>query len=211
MPHTQILNTLSRPRMGTYLSATNQDQAKSLELYIWNSQISAALLVPMQICEITIRNAVSDIFVSQFGHQWPWQRSLENTLPSKFRTELIKAREKRGVNNRASKVIPELTFNFWQQMFVSRYDQQFWVPNLHTLFPNAPGNMPVSQLRGSIFNDLDKIRRLRNRIAHHEPIFAQDLNLAMNKIERLIEYRCLDTSNWAAPHYQVRTLIQTKP
>ncbi|GGN38913.1 hypothetical protein UA24_19045 [Marinomonas sp. BSi20414] len=51
MPNTSILKTLSRPRMATYLSITNQDQTKALELYIWNSQVSAALLVPMHICE----------------------------------------------------------------------------------------------------------------------------------------------------------------
>lgn len=211
MPHTRVINALSRPRMGTYLSATNQDQVNALELYIWNSQISAALLVPMHICEIAIRNTVAEVFENQFMGQWPWQRRLELTLQRRYRNELISARSKRDVHNRTSKVIPELTFNFWQQMFVSSYDEQFWHPYIHTLFPNAPANIPVEQLRASIFNDLDKIRRLRNRIAHHEPIFNQDINLIMNKIERLIHYRCSDTSDWATPHYQVRELLQTKP
>ena len=211
MPHTPIINTLSPSRMSTYLNATNQDQAKALELYIWNSQISAALLVPMHLCEITIRNTVARALETQFNVQWPWARSLELTLPKYFRAELIKARNQQDVRNRASKVIPELTFNFWQQMFVTKYDQQFWQPYLHTLLPNAPANMPVDQLRASIFNDLDKIRKLRNRIAHHEPIFKQDLNLIMNKIERLIYFRCSNTSDWATPYYQVQALLQVKP
>jgi hypothetical protein len=173
--------------------------------------VSAALLVPMHICEIVIRNAIAEIFESQFGSQWPWQRSLELTLPRKYRDELTKARDKQSINNRTSKVIPELTFNFWQQMFVSNYDQQFWQQYLHSLFPNAPVNMPFSQLRGSIFNDLEKIRKFRNRIAHHEPIINQNINSIMDKIERLTHYRCADTSNWARQHYQVRTLLLTRP
>jgi hypothetical protein len=211
VPNTQIIKALSHPRMTTYLSATYQNQTKALELYIWNSQVSAALLVPMHIFEILIRNAVAEIFELQFGHQWPWQRSLERTLPQKYRDELIKAREKRGINNRTSKVIPELTFNFWQQMFVSRYNQQFWKPHLHSLFPNAPANMPCDQLRGSIFNDLDTIRKLRNRIAHHEPIINQNIYSVMNKIERLTYYRCEVTSSWANQHYQVRNLLLVRP
>lgn len=211
MPNTSILKTLSRPRMATYLSVTNQDQTKALELYIWNSQVSAALLVPMHICEIVIRNAIAEIFESQFGSLWPWQRSLELTLPRRYRDELTKARDKRSINNRTSKVIPELTFNFWQQMFVSNYDQQFWQQHLHSLFPNAPVNMPFNQLRGSIFNDLEKIRKFRNRIAHHEPIINQNINSIMDKIERLTRYRCTDTSDWACQHYQVRNLLLTRP
>ena len=211
MPNTQIIDTLSHSRMSTYLNAANRDPLRALDLYLWNSNISAALLVPMHICEILVRNAVADIFVTQFGQQWPWQRSLELTLPKRYRNELVKARSKPDIAQRTSKVIPELTFNFWQQMFVSTYDQQFWQPYLHQTLPNAPANIPFDQLRASIFNDLEKIRKLRNRIAHHEPVFKQNIGSTMDKIERLISYRCIDTANWAIPHFQVRQLIQSKP
>ena len=43
--------------------------------------------------------------------------------------------------------------------------------NLLQIFPNRPRSSAQAQYNPSyIFNELDKINTLRNRIAHHEPI-----------------------------------------
>ena len=54
---------LSPPRVSTYLLAL-KDRPPSLdraiELYVWNGQLGAALLTPISVCEVVIRNAVDD-------------------------------------------------------------------------------------------------------------------------------------------------------
>ncbi len=69
-----IKATLSTPRIETYKAATAGDPTLSsaLVLYAWNAQVSAALLAPLHICEVSIRNAISDAIAAAHGPQWPW-------------------------------------------------------------------------------------------------------------------------------------------
>ncbi len=60
-----IQRVLSEARVSTYLAAADLDRA--LELYIWNAEISAAFMVPLHICEVSIRNSISDALASVYG------------------------------------------------------------------------------------------------------------------------------------------------
>lgn len=207
-----IRNTLSQPRLSTYEKYTvTLDEA--LELYQWNANISGAFFPCLHICEVTIRNAVSEVLFKQHGSQWPWETGFINTLPNPRhgynpRNNVQKARDKVSDVN---KVIPELNFVFWQKMFTSRHDDQLWLPYLRDTFPYAPSYSDIAALRSEIYNDLEKIRRLRNRIAHHEPIFRRDLNKDYEVIIKLIGYRCCDTAQWLCSHQNVVSLLNDKP
>jgi hypothetical protein len=59
-----IKATLSTPRIETYEAATAGDPnlSRALALYAWNAQVSAAMLAPLHICEVSIRKEVpSDV------------------------------------------------------------------------------------------------------------------------------------------------------
>ncbi len=66
-----VKTALSSARMSTYETASC-DSSLALELYAWNAQVSGALLTPLHICEVVIRNAVSDVLESLYGEKWPW-------------------------------------------------------------------------------------------------------------------------------------------
>lgn len=207
-----IRHTLSQPRLSTYerFTATLED---ALELYQWNANISGAFFPCLHICEVTIRNAVSEVLFKQHGNQWPWENGFINTLPNPRhgynpRNNVKQARDKVSDVN---KVIPELNFVFWQKMFTSRHDAQLWLPHLRDTFPYAPSHSDIATLRSEIYNDLEKIRRLRNRIAHHEPIFRRDLNKDYEAIIKLIGYRCCDTAQWLCSNQNVVSLLNDKP
>lgn len=53
-------------------------------------------------------------------------------------------------------------------------------------FPPSTG-MPARQLRDRSYNDLNVIRELRNRVAHHEPIFTRNLDDDLMRILELVE------------------------
>jgi hypothetical protein len=108
------------------------------------------------------------------------------------------------------KVIAELKMVFWQKMFTTRFDSRIWTPHLYRVLPNHQG-MRVNVLRHRIHDDLEALRLLRNRIAHHEPIFARVLINDFNKIKELIEFRCSVTATWMVQTQQVTALISTKP
>ena len=61
---------ISSPRISTYESATGGKKPNNLEaldLYAWNADVSGALLIPLHICEVAIRNAVAEAIENVYG------------------------------------------------------------------------------------------------------------------------------------------------
>jgi hypothetical protein len=80
-----VRTAISPARMGTFETAVpivDDADPRALALYAWNARISAALLAPLHICEIVVRNAVSDAIEQVYGPRWPWQIGFEQSLPS---------------------------------------------------------------------------------------------------------------------------------
>jgi len=207
--------SLSVPRMATYESATGAtaDDASALDLYAWNAQVSGAFLAPLHICEVVIRNAVSDALEKTYGTMWPWSVSFERSLPTPMggynpRKDLQSARR---THITTGKVIPELKFVFWQKMFTGRHDLRLWNTQLLSVLPNLDPARPVAILRQGIYEELEHLRRLRNRIAHHEPIFARKLGDDLDKINTLVEWRCKATALWMMSNQQASAFIAARP
>lgn len=207
---------ISSPRISTYENATGgkkPDSLEALDLYAWNADVSGALLIPLHICEVAIRNAVAEAIEQVYGNRWAWSSGFERSLPNPTRgfspkKDLINAR----LNQRTiGKVIPELKFAFWQSIFTSRHDQRFWTPYLENLFPNMDTTLSIEDRRKLIYSELEQIRRLRNRIAHHEPIFTRNLADDYQKILSLVNYRCAVTAKWLDEHQRATEIISIKP
>ena len=138
---------------------------------------------------------------------------LKRSLPNPTRSfspkkDLINA----CLNQRTTgKVIPELKFAFWQSIFTSRHDQRFWNPYLTDLFPNMNTSVSIQDRRKLIYDDLEQIRRLRNRIAHHKPIFTRNLSDDYQKILFLVNYRCTTTAMWLDEYQRATEIIAKKP
>jgi hypothetical protein len=66
-------------------------------------------------------------------------------------------------------------------------------------------------MRNKLRELLEEVRRLRNRIAHHEPIISRDLVDDFDNIDELIKYRCKDTAIWANKNQLVTPLLELKP
>ncbi|WP_041793866.1 hypothetical protein [Pararhodospirillum photometricum] len=215
---TAVKGALSAPRISAYEAAagTNGDEDPSaLNLYLWNAQISGVFLAPLGICEVVIRNAVADVLESKYGARWAWAPAFEQSLPSPRvgyspRQDLLKARRNAQT---VGKVIPELKFVFWQHMFTSRHDARLWDTYLLQVMPGLDASKSVRQLRKDIYDDLEKIRALRNRIAHHEPILTRNLADDFTRITQLIACRSQLTADWMASYYeeQVQRMLQSRP
>lgn len=210
-----IKNALAAARLGTYETATKAVPVLNgaLALYAWNAQVSAAMMAPLHVCEVVVRNAVSDALTAVYGPDWPWSQVFTRSLPHptqgySARGDLIKIR---AAQPTTGKVIPELKFVFWQTMFTSRFDVRVWQPCLRSVMPHVDTAKTVAQLRGQIYSELDQLRKLRNRIAHHEPIFRRNLAEDFQKIGELIALRCPVTSFWMVNNQQVTSLIPQKP
>lgn len=216
---------LSVARIGTYEVAAgiidpatglaDPSSIKALELYSWNALVSGAFLMPLHICEVVIRNAVADALEAKYGTMWPWSSSFELSLPNNpvgFNPRKDLQRARQGVGT-TGKVIPELTFAFWQKLFTARYDGRLWNAYLPIVLPNIGAGVAlnVARARQQVYDDLEHIRRLRNRIAHHEPIIARDLQADFQRIYKLTNFRCNETAEWMRNNQQAVTLIAARP
>lgn len=108
-------------------------------------------------------------------------------------------------------MIAELNFVFWQKMFTDQFDQGLWNAHLLRVLPNLDAARTVTELRRQIYASLDEIRQLRNRIAHHEPVFARDLATDLRQIANLIRFRSTVTSEWMMNNQQAGDLIARRP
>lgn len=207
---------LSAARMGTFEAAAgvqSDDDPAALLLYAWNAEVSGAFLAPLHVCEVVIRNAVADALEVLYGPRWPWSATFERSLPDPMqgyspRRDLQSARRAAPTTG---KVIPELKFVFWQKMFTGRYDNRIWDQHLRRVMPNLDPVKPVATLRQAIYGDLERVRLLRNRIAHHEPIFARALTDDYQTILALVTYRCTVTAAWLDSNQTATAIILAKP
>ena len=82
MKESRILQAaLSRQRWSTYERIAARCVADPATLYAWNMQMCAALLPPLHICEVVIRNAAATALVHRYGRCWPWHPALLRSLP----------------------------------------------------------------------------------------------------------------------------------
>jgi hypothetical protein len=207
---------LSAARMGTYERAVEvraSDDPAALALSAWNAAVSGALLAPLHICEVVVRNAVADALEAIYGSRWPWSATFEFSLPDPLqsyspRRDLQSARRSARTTE---KVIPELKFVFWQKMFTGRYDIRIWNHHLRRVMPNLDPVLSIPMLRQAIYRDLEQLRLLRNRIAHHEPIFTRTLSDDYKKTLDLVAWRCALTAAWLDANQQATAVLAAKP
>ena len=219
MSSNSIKDSLSAARIGTYENivggtASLLQTEKALRLYMWNAQISAAFFVPLHVCEVLTRNAISEVIETVYGDRWPWSIGFERSLPIpihgyKPKDDLISGRRNQPTTG---KVIPELKFVFWQKMLTGRFDTRLWNNHILTAFPHAVAQgLSAAQLRQNLYNDLETVRKLRNRIAHHEPIINRNLLDDFATIKRIIAYRCEHSVEWMQNNQMLLPLLTRKP
>jgi hypothetical protein len=181
--------TISRDRLGKYLDATGDDLDAAIGLYERNTRLSEALYTTLQGLEICLRNTIDNQMSSEFGDDW-----LTNGNPPLQPNSASAIRETiNQLNNPShSDIIAELKFSFWVSLLARRYDNDLWRPALHKGF-RAKGGKRSSQVHGR----MNALRRFRNRVAHHEPIFDRALQMHTEALDA-IEWMCVDTHAWVS-------------
>jgi hypothetical protein len=209
----KLAETISQPRLETYLSARSDDRRSALALYRWNTEISGAFMVPLQFCEVAVRNAITGAIARVYGPDWHQSSGFLQSLPAPSkgyspRHDLESASYRRRT---AGHVVADLRFAFWGSMLTSRHDARLWRVHLRNQFPGLPSDLVDQQGRALIHDQLEKVREFRNRVAHHEPIFKRNLRDEYDRIWRLIAFRDDNTANWLHSFQIVTKLLDECP
>lgn len=220
MPHdfspdelTALPFVVSKARFSTYLRAEHHDVRAALALYRWNLELSAAFFVPLQVCEIAIRNAAAEAIENVHGSDWPWLEGFRRSLPLR-RGYYRQAQDLADTAKRHStvgQVIAELKFMFWQSMFTSSQDMRIWNSQLPLVFPGMSANLTISEARQKIHDEIEAVRRFRNRIAHHEPIFTRNSVQEYQRLQMITSWRSPVAAAWADRVQRVTEVIARRP
>lgn len=200
-----LQNAFSAERLTPYQDACAGDLAAALRLYAWNIEISAGLYGPLCCLEIALRNAMHGQLVILFGRS-DWWEAPTTRLHKVAVRKVADAQEELTRRRKAltpGRMVAELPFGFWVSLlgYGNDYETRLWRPALSRAFPNYQG------LRKRLHRDLDYVRMLRNRIAHHEAIYERHLAADYETIMRLIGYICPETAAWVARHDRVRAVL----
>jgi hypothetical protein len=195
--------TISRARLTRYLVATNGDVESALRLYEKNLALSEALFGLLHGLEVSVRNSLHCVLSTDIGATdwfrngcplpWPSVSRLSLTIP--MNGMIFEARKSAdGATAPVGKVIAELPFGFWSSLIAGRFDT-LWRASLHKAFPHARVPRRIVHWR------LETLRRLRNRIAHHEPVLTSRQQVYTGFIDQPAMTRAaiLQCVEWISP------------
>ncbi len=168
---------LSSERLSRYLLACGGDTRKAMTLYRLNLYLSKEVYTLLSCLEVALRNAIDRRLSDCFGDDWLRDAVLAEGIfditSCRYSAKIIlKAYERLNRKGEYShhKLLAEMEFGVWKYMFANpqyRATGQM----LLDIFPKKPRSSRLKQYNQAyVFNVLDGINILRNRIAHHEPI-----------------------------------------
>ncbi|MCM1029565.1 MAG: Abi family protein [Alloprevotella sp.] len=177
MKYSEFQSVLSGERLQRYLLACDNNTRNTMTLYRLNLNLSQEVFTLLSCFEVAIRNAIDRILTEQFGEDWLRDAVLDGGIfdvsGCRDSAKIIKkayARLMREGLYSHPKLLAEMEFGVWKYMFANPQYRAVG-RTLLAIFPNKPRSSAEAQYNNTfIFNELDGINILRNRIAHHEPI-----------------------------------------
>jgi hypothetical protein len=194
---------IAADRLGTYLQACAGDTARAMRLYCWNIEV-AAFWGPLDTLEVAVRNAIHAGLTAHVGREDWWEiLPLRYPQPDQVDSAVRAAKSNHGKSTTAGHIVAEFNLGFWTSLLANRYHAQLWPTALQDAFPYQP---PAGR-RGEIHARLEGLRLLRNRIAHHEPIFGRPLQKDHESILVVLGYLHPDARKRANTHSRVPTSL----
>ncbi len=188
--------TLTRQRLTKYLAEKQNSLDDALSLYERNTRLSEALYTPLQALEVCLRNSLDREMRQAYGLDWLTNAAKAplDGFSRRLIAETLAALAKSAAFPTHNDIVAELKFAFWVGLVAQRYDATLWRTALHKGFL-ANGKRP----RSVVFGRLNAIRRFRNRVAHHEPIYDK-ADVLHSEIIEAIGWMCSDTQAWTVHH-----------
>ena len=211
---TGIDGLISGPRFKRYLDRYQGDRKLALRLYTWNLAVSSAFWGPINVLEVAVRNAIHHRLAQRTGRgDWWSDRYIHLCRPEReaIDSTIDTLTHRRGPNPASDDVVAATSFGLWAGLMgagkprdrLFSYETGLWQPSLQHAFPyrGASG-------RKYIHRQLDDIRVLRNRIAHHEPIYNSPLDALYESILEVAGMMHPDARTFIETHSRAREVAQ---
>lgn len=206
-----VVAAMSPPRLASYLTKCAFDERAALNLYSWNSDASAAFWVTLGYLEIALRNTLAGrLRVRHLDKDRPgtWLDDPAGELAARAREDIAAARRRvraKGKQATEGQLIAELPFGFWRFLAARQYQTTLW-PDLASGFPHAP-----TRARRGIETPVAHLHDLRNRLAHHEPIWNKPLEERRKEIYTVVSAINPQLCRWVADRCRIRAVLEQCP
>lgn len=207
-PALVLQRRLTAERLAPYVRAAGTVPA-ALRLHRWNTAISAAFFEDLANLEVVLRNALDERLqawhLAQHGNGDWWDDPGGVLEPQRHEdVAAAKVRVKKTLTH--GRVLAELTFGFWRFLLSGRYEATLWTPVLRHAFPHLK---PAS--RRMVGEPAERLNRLRNRIAHHEPIHGMALAALHADVLAVAAMICPVTEDWIRRTSRVQATLALRP
>ncbi|UHQ19585.1 Abi family protein [Lysobacter sp. KIS68-7] len=190
-------DALSLERFGRYLAWAGGDRSAAIELYTLNTRISESLYTPLQMLEVALRNRIHRVLAEMRGEDWMLHAcNLFGDHQPRQVAEAIDHIARAGRDPIASRVVAALSLGFWTAMFGRAYEET-WREGLYRIARREDGK---HLRRKDLSTPLMRIRELRNRIAHHEPVIHWDLYKTNNQLMQILHWLSPPAARWCEAH-----------
>lgn len=186
-----FVQALSHARLSNYRSFFGAtDDAQALGLHQWNSELSAELFRTISLVEIVLRNRFHRAMSLRYGRlgaqgskDWYAHVALDEHSRAKIAdiTHYKRGQQRlpRVPAPSPDDVVSGLTFGFWPRLLDVKKDIHNQVVDWGAILVDVlPGHRQCQAThwrklkhRDALFARLDLCNKLRNRIAHHEPVW----------------------------------------
>lgn len=177
MKFSELEHIISSERLHRYLIACDGKAAKAVLLYRANVNVSLQMFAVVGAFEIALRNAIDKAMADRYGSDWLRDAIMPGGIfdipQCRDHARIIRSAYERLVRQNIyshTHLLSKMEFGVWKYLFSSpQYRASGRI--LLGIFPNRPTSTRQVQYNNTfIFNELDHVNSLRNRIAHHEPI-----------------------------------------
>ena len=171
--------SLSAARLGAFRRAPDDRNEVVLGRYLWNVALAESLYPTIHFLEVQIRNSFHGAIAMVAGPTW---YDLPELVVNEHAREEIAGVKKRiaeaGHPIDTPRVIAALDLGFWGGLCNREYEQgplspavqiPLWPPLMKHLGPLLPHGL---RTRAALSEFLGRVRIIRNRAYHHEPLWA---------------------------------------
>ncbi|MDQ2925024.1 MAG: Abi family protein [Acidobacteriota bacterium] len=177
-------------RLRPYRNFAGGDVERGIRLYEHNLVLAESLYGILQGLEVVLRNSIHARLAQ--GLEMPAWYDLLFLQPEQaaMLKRAKQALDREGKPLDPGRVVAELAFGFWAGLTSAKYET-IWRDHLVKIIARRPLQ------RVQLHDRLNSIRKLRNRVAHHEPIlFSGRLPAYVNQIFDTISWMSPTTARW---------------
>lgn len=210
-PEAVIVPLLSRDRLEPYLHTCGNDLAATLRLYAWNTAITGAFWETLGHFEVLLRNVIDRKMIERhvrLGRRDDWLDDPAGELSAHAQGKVADARmcvRRKGKPMSHGQIISELPFGFWRFLLARQHQSTLW-PDLASAFPHAPNRA----LR-TVELPVKRLHEFRNRIAHHERIWAMPLDRHYYELLGVLGFVDPAVRSWVDGASRVQEVLRERP